>query len=148
MLIVQAVMVSFVAAAGFGVLFNVPKKTIAAGGIAGMAGWVLYQGLAVGYEMNQILATAIASFVVAMISQLFARVLKMPVIVFSVSGIIPLVPGGLAYNTMRHLVGNDFFAATELASQVFLISGAIAFGLVLASVIAQVLLRRGPGARI
>lgn len=141
-LIVETFVVSFIASAGFGVIFNVPRKSIVAGGIAGMIGWVLYSVLAEHFGLNAVMATAISSFVVATISQFFARFYKMPVIVFSVAGIIPLVPGGLAYSTMRHLVGNDYSVAIKSASQVFLISGAIAFGLVLAGVITQLLVRK------
>lgn len=141
-MVVQSFLVSFMASAGFGILFNVPKKTVAAGGFAGMIGWVLYNALAHGNGLNVVLATAISSFIVATISQIFARFYKMPVIVFSVAGIIPLVPGGLAYNTMRHLVANDYNVAVGYASQAFLISGAIAFGLVLGGVITQFLVQK------
>ncbi|HET7577794.1 MAG TPA: threonine/serine exporter family protein [Bacillales bacterium] len=141
-MIVQSFLASFLASAGFGVLFNVPKKAVVAGGIAGMTGWVLFTGLADGYGLNPVLATAIASYVVAELSHVLAKIYKMPVIVFSAAGIIPLVPGGLAYQTMRLLVSSDYNAAIGLASRVFLISGAIAFGLVMAGVAAQLFLKK------
>ncbi|MNR58524.1 hypothetical protein D3C85_1795460 [compost metagenome] len=87
------------------------------------------------------MATLIASFVVTIISQFFAKIYKTPVIVFSVSGIIPLVPGGLAYDAMRNVVQNHYDVAVQLAAKAFLLSGAIAFGLVFSEVI-NVLLRR------
>ncbi|HET7628134.1 MAG TPA: threonine/serine exporter family protein [Bacillales bacterium] len=124
----------FIASAGFGFLFNVPRRAVFAGGIAGMTGWVIYDVLLSVVQLNIVVSTAAAAFAIAVLSQLFARVYKMPVIIFSAAGIIPLVPGGVAYNTMRRFVSNDYYAAVELAAQVFLISGAIAFGLVLANV--------------
>ncbi len=75
---------------------------------------------------------------IAVISQFFAKWYKTPMIIFSVAGIIPLVPGGLSYDAMRKFVENDYNQATQLAAKVFMISGAIAMGLVLAEVINQV----------
>jgi uncharacterized membrane protein YjjB (DUF3815 family) len=60
-------------------------------------------------------------------------------IIFNVSGIIPLVPGVLAYDAMRRVVENDYNAAIPLAAKAFMISGAIAIGLVLSEVINQII---------
>lgn len=72
------------------------------------------------------------------ISLLFARRLKTPVIVFIVCGIIPLVPGGLAYQAMRHIVTSDYQLAIESIFQVGLVSGAIAIGIIFAETLNQV----------
>lgn len=136
MLFVQA-MTSFIASSAFGVLFNVPRKALFQCGLAGMFGWLIYWGL-IRYQMDIIVATLISAFVVAIISQIFSRTRKMPITVFNVSGIIPLVPGGLAFDSMRHFVQNDYNTALEMAAKVFLISGAIAIGLVLSEVINQI----------
>lgn len=58
---------------------------------------------------------------------------------FSVSGIIPLVPGGVAYNALRHVAQNQFDQAVQLGAQAFMISGAIALGLLLSEVTNQVI---------
>ncbi|EIT87097.1 hypothetical protein A374_02549 [Fictibacillus macauensis ZFHKF-1] len=138
---IEAIWTSFLASAGFGILFNVPRKALIPGGICGMIGWVIYEQMAGASQFDLVLATALASFIVATISHVYARLQRMPVIIFSVSGIIPLVPGGGAYDTMRKLVENDYNAAIQLGSQTFLMSGAIAFGLVLAGTIVPLLLR-------
>ena len=65
----------------------------------------------------------------------------MPVIVFSVAGIITLVPGGTAYNAMRNIVQQDYNSAIQNGTLVFMISGAIAMGLVFAEVIMQIIYR-------
>jgi uncharacterized membrane protein YjjB (DUF3815 family) len=64
---------------------------------------------------------------------------RAPVIIFSVAGIIPLVPGGLAYNAMRSFVQNDYSAAMEMAAKALMLSGAIAVGLVLSEVLNQMI---------
>lgn len=138
---VNVFLVSFIAAATFGITFNIPKTTVIPCGFVGMIGWVLYIGLFNGAHLNEVFSTFIASFVIAVISQFLARFYKNPVIVFNVSGIIPLVPGGLAYNTMRYFVESNYMDAMASASKVLLIAGAIAFGLVLAGIIPEILRR-------
>ncbi|MBB6445499.1 uncharacterized membrane protein YjjB (DUF3815 family) [Bacillus benzoevorans] len=130
---------SFIAAAGFGLLFNAPKKALFQCGINGMVGWLLYFFLVEYRGVDSVIASLMAAFVVAIISGLFARWYKAPIIIFNVAGIIPLVPGGLAYDAMRHFVSNDYISALQLAAKVLLISGAIAIGLVFSEVLNQLL---------
>lgn len=128
---------SFIATAGFGILFNAPKETLIKCGLVGMSGWLVYFMLE-GYSGNAVMATLAASVIIAVISQGLAKFYKTPVIIFSVAGIIPLVPGGLAYDAMRHFVESDYNAALGLAAKVLMLAGAIAFGLVFAEVINQI----------
>ena len=81
------------------------------------------------------------SHIVSLVAHFSARKFRMPMIVFSVSGIIPLVPGGIAYNTMRNVMELDYIMGLQNGIRAFLISGAIAMGLVFAEVIMQVLFR-------
>lgn len=85
---------SFIASAGFGVLFNAPKKSLLKCGFVGMVGWFVYIWL-VNWQYDAVISSLIAAFTIAVISQIFAKMYKTPIIIFSVAGIIPLVPGGL-----------------------------------------------------
>jgi uncharacterized membrane protein YjjB (DUF3815 family) len=132
----EQLITSFISTAAFGILFNVPKQSLVKCGIVGMAGWIVYIVLE-NNGLSAVRATLAASFVVAVISQVFAKRYKSPVIIFSIAGIIPLVPGGLAYDTMRHFVENDYNTAIGLAAKTTMISGAIAIGLVFSEVVNQ-----------
>ncbi len=140
------VVTSFLAAAAFGVLFNTPKESLVKVGFVGMLGWILYYGL-VEWGLNKILATLLAAFVVGVISYLFAKRYKTPIIIFTVSGIIPLVPGGLAYYSMKNLVENNYNLAARYATQVLMFAGAIALGLILAEVMNQLIMQYYKGIR-
>lgn len=129
---------SFIASAGFGVLFNAPKKSLLKCGFVGMVGWFVYIWLVTRYY-DAVISSLIAAFTIAVISQVFAKIYKMPIIIFSVAGIIPLVPGGLAYDAMRNFVENDYNTAIQLAAKAFMISGAIAVGLVISEVLNQII---------
>jgi uncharacterized membrane protein YjjB (DUF3815 family) len=131
---------SFIAAASFCILFNAPGRALLQCGFAGMVGWILY--LQLDERWDTVVATFVATVAVGVISQIFARSFKMPVIIFSVGGIIPLVPGGLAYDAMRKFVENDNNQAIQIGVQALLLSGAIATGLVLSEVLGQTFRRR------
>lgn len=141
MVIVEQLGTSFLASVAFGIIFNTPKTSLAKCGLVGMVGWMIYF-LLVQYEVDQALATLAGAFCVAVFSQFFSRKYKTPSIIFSVMGIIPLVPGGLSYDAMRNFVENDYSVALQLAARAFMISGAIAFGLVFSEVINQLIKRR------
>lgn len=134
----EQLITSFIASAAFGVIFNAPVKTLLKCGLVGMVGWMVYIGLN-QYTNDTVFSSVIASFCIAIISQFFAKTYRTPVIIFNVSGIIPLVPGGLAYDAMRQVVENDYNAAISLAAEAFMISGAIAIGLVFSEVINQII---------
>lgn len=131
---------SFIASAAFGLIFNVPSSALMQCGAVGMLGWLIYV-IAAYLGMDAVPATLIAAFLVSVVSQLFSKLYKMPMIVFSASGIIPLVPGGIAYDAMRNVVENQYDTAVQLSAKAFMISGAIAIGLVFSEVIGQIIKR-------
>lgn len=133
---IEQLITSFIASVGFGVIFNVPRNRLIQCGIVGVISWSIYFGLAL-YGMNIILASGVASFFVAIVSQLFSKYYRTPVIIFSVCGIIPLVPGGMAYNAMRSFVENDYGVAVGLTINTLMISGAIVMGVILSEVVNQ-----------
>ena len=133
--IIQGVL-SFLAAAAFGIIFNAPRRMLFYCGFVGMTGWLIYSTFN-QYSRDPVQASFLGAFAVAIVAHLFAKRFKMPMIIFSVAGIIPLVPGGMAYNAMRHIVENDYITSISYASRAFMVSGAIAMGLVFAEVIIQ-----------
>lgn len=140
-MIIEQLVTSFIASAAFGIIFNVPKKTLLQCGSVGMIGWLVYLSFTLN-DVDPIPASLVASFAVAMVSHLFAKAYRTPIIVFNVSGIIPLVPGGMAYDAMRNMVENEYEIAIPLAFKASMISGAIAIGLVFSEVVYQLLRRR------
>lgn len=137
--IIQAVL-SFLAAMGFGIIFNAPRKMLFYCGFVGMTGWLVYSSFS-SLTGDPVQSSFLGAFAVALVAHIFARLFRTPMIIFSVAGIIPLVPGGMAYNAMRHIVENDYITAISFASRAFMVSGAIAMGLVFAEVIIQLMFR-------
>lgn len=127
---------SFLVSLGFAILFDAPKKTLIHCGFVGMIGWIIYFSAA-NEGMEVISASFLASFFISLISHVFAKTFKAPVIIFTVGGIIPIVPGGTAYDAMKHFVLNQYSTAIELSAQVLLVAGAIALGIVFSEVVNQ-----------
>ena len=127
---------SFAAAAGFGIIFNAPKKSLFYCGIVGMTGWLVYSYVD-DLSNDPAKSSFAGAFTVAFVAHLMAKKFKMPMIIFSVAGIIPLVPGGSAYNAMRNVIEKDYSVAVEYGSVALIVSGSIAMGLVFAEIITQ-----------
>lgn len=134
------ILLSFVATMCFGVIFNAPIKVLPWCGLAGSIGWTLYYTMS-NQGIDAVQASFLAAFIVSVVAHFLARKFKMPMIVFSVSGIIPLVPGGIAYNSMRSIIELNYMLGLEYAMRAFMVSGSVAMGLVFAEVIVQLILR-------
>ena len=125
--------VSFFAVSALAVIFNAPIKLIPQCGIVGAVAWT------VNYTLTQngvdaVQSSFVGAFIVAIIAHIFARMFKVPMLVFSVSGIISMVPGSTAYNAMRHMIEFNYIIALEYAMRAMMIAGAIALGLICAEV--------------
>lgn len=137
--IVQLIL-SFFATAGIAIIFNVPRRNLIYCGFVGVVGWMIYFILT-EHGMDIVYASFFSAFIIAIVSHLYARRFKMPMIIFIVGGIIPLVPGGMAYNAMRNVVEDDYIQGLQYGLKAFLITGAIVIGLVFAEVLIQLIFR-------
>ena len=138
--IIIQLIVSFFSTAGIAIIFNVPRNTLFHCGFVGVIGWMIYY-LLTEQGMDVVDASFFSSFIIAIVAHLYARRFKMPMIIFIVAGIIPLVPGGMAYNAMRNVVEDDYLQGLQYGLKAFLITGAIVMGLVFAEVLMQFVFR-------
>lgn len=124
---------SYVATVTFAIITNVPKRALNACGITGTFGWMAYWTV-LQTDSGIGASTLAGTFVVAVLSHTFAKYKKMPITIFNVPGIVPLVPGGLAYQAVRNFVLGDYTEAIGISVQVTVVAGAIAAGLMLSEV--------------
>lgn len=119
---------SFLAA----ILYHAEKKLLVFCGLSGLAGWVIYFSI---YKLSQkvILATFIGAVGVALFSEILARIKKTPATIFLIAGILPIVPGVGAYNTIISFVNKRIDEAFSNALEVTACAGALAFGMILVS---------------
>lgn len=127
---------SFLSSISFAIICNVPKKSIPMGGIVGMLGWMGYVLLSMnGYGVFP--ASVVCSLLLAFAGQIAARIFKMPLTVFYVPGLVPIVPGISAFQAFRQLTLHDY----EAAAMGFLNVGYCAVGIACGIVISDVLFR-------
>ncbi len=132
--------VSFFASVFFAIVFNAPRKLLIACGFVGAIGWMVFT-IAESTELTLAVGVFLGSLSLSLCAHLFARYYKRPVIIFNVAGIIPLVPGGVAYDATKNLIISDFSEALAKGMEATLASGAIAFGLLIAEILFQTFLK-------
>lgn len=119
------VLFSFIATVSFGVITNIPRAVLIPCGLVGSAGWFCYW-LAMSKEVHIGLANFLGAFCIGILSVICSRVFKMPMIIFNIPSLVPLVPGGTIYEAMRYLVVQDYSSSLERLGQVLIIAGSIA----------------------
>ena len=124
--------ISFISTVLFQLYLMRPKVTCSLW--AGAVAWTIYQ-FTVGMDLGKVGASFLGSLILGLMSHTMSRRYKRPVIIFIVPGIIPLVPGGAAYEATRYLVSNNYTYAVNTFLEVTLISGAIAFGILVSEII-------------
>ncbi|MBO0421383.1 hypothetical protein BCR22_14095 [Enterococcus plantarum] len=125
---------SFLASAAYAIITNVPRRSLIACGLSGASGWMFYW-FSTQLGANAALGSLLGALSVAAVSFICSRKLKLPVTIFNIPGMVPLVPGGLAYQAVRNLVIGNYETAVYSSVQAIMIAGAIALGLVLSEVL-------------
>lgn len=138
MAIVFQIICSYCATVSFGVLTNIPKKALHACGLTGTSGWLVYASLK-GYGSSEMIGYFFGALSIGLFSMYFSKKKKMPLIIFNVPSLVPLVPGGAAYQTVRSFVLGDYVAGEHYLIEMVLIATALAAGFMFTSVIEQLL---------
>jgi len=118
------------------ILFNIDRKKIIWAGICGALGWIAYS-IVCERTGSSVAGSFFGAFVVNMYSEFMARRIKTPASMFYVPGIFPLVPGIIAYNTIRYIVEHNYDNAISKGILTMAICGAIAFGIMLSATIVK-----------
>lgn len=128
---------AFLATGVFALFFNANKYDVLWGALLGGIGWTIYKWvLETGGSSLQ--AYFLGSFCVALLSEVLAILIKNPATVFLIPGILPIVPGGGMFFTMRAFVSGSVDLAFELGYATLGAAGSIALGIAIVSVIARI----------
>lgn len=134
---------TFVVTIGFALLFAVPRRYLLGSALAGMLGH-LARTLAFERGVPLELATLLGATTIGAVSALLAGRAKVPMSLFSMSAVISLVPGTIAYRTMLALIAlvstsdppvSLVTDALVLGTRTALVIGAIAVGVVSPSLV-------------
>lgn len=120
---------AFLSVVAFCFILGSPRRYILWAGLTGAFGWALYlllqaRGLSIGTS------TFFAGCLVSLCGQLFARMLKTPVTIFVIPGILPLVPGAGMYHIVDSMLRSDGSMTSYYIAQTFIAAGMIAMSII------------------
>lgn len=148
--LLQTIVLDFVlaalTAAGFAVLFSVPRRLLLACALLGGAAHALRAALNLTFDLPQEWSTLVASTVIGIVAVLLARRLRSPALIFAIAASIPLIPGIPAYTAMVNFLQASTQPSLELAQvhlntallsllKTTLILGSIAIGVAVPSLV-------------
>ena len=129
----EAFVFAFLATVAFGVLFQGPKRILWRSGLIGGLGWMVFIGLKELFAVHSFSANFLATVLIALVSEIFARIWKEPVTVFEIPAIIPLVPGFGMYRGMNYILQDYVGYGSEVLLGAAMDACAIALGIMMVS---------------
>ncbi|KRL53957.1 threonine/serine exporter family protein [Furfurilactobacillus rossiae] len=137
---------AYAATVGFGIILNIPRHALNVAGWIGAAGWAVYELIVLrsGAQIplaQMAIGMLTAGLLIGVLSNWAARVKHMPVILFNIPSLVPLVPGGQAYQVIRNLVTGHGTIALDYLGQVIAIAGMIALGFLLSELLVRITYR-------
>lgn len=121
---------------GFGVLFNIRGKRLAAAAMGGFLSWTLFVILS-RVISNQVVAYFVVSLLTSLYSEAMARVLKTPTTTFTVTALVPLIPGGSLYYTMVSAMESNLETFLTRAVATLQLSAALALGIIVSTTVTR-----------
>lgn len=125
----------------FGIVYKVKNERLPVVAAGGGIGWFLYSIIFCRWE-SILVSNMAASVFATLYSEVMARKLKAPVVVFLLPCLIPLVPGGGLYYTMSYAVLKEMQQCYIYLSNTAEAAIGIAAGVIVASVLVH---RQMPG---
>ena len=119
---------------GFSILFYIHPRRLVVATLGGVLTTGIYL-LGVHFIGGELLPNLLGALVGAGFSEIMGRLTKVPVPIYMVPCVIPLVPGGGLYETMFNFVAGNYAAAATAGMRTLQIALGIAGGIVIASVL-------------
>ena len=128
--------VSFVACAGFVIVFNIHGKGKLLCALGGAVTWAAYC-VAEVLGCEPLLCCFIATCTAAVFSEAMARVRKYPAISYLVISLLPLIPGAGIYYTALYGIRGNMELAAEYGIQTLATAGVMAAGILVISTVVR-----------
>lgn len=103
-MILEDALFSGIAALGFAILFNVPRRALIYCVLAGAVGHAMRTLMMEQFGLSITISTLIGATTVGFMAKYCAYRLKIPSLVFGISGVIPMVPGVFAFQAMLAVI--------------------------------------------
>lgn len=134
------ILMAAVGSLGFSLLFRLYPHQLPFTVAGGAFNWYFYL-ITFRYYEDRVLSFFLATLATAVLAELLARILKMPVITLVVPMLIPLIPGGDLYYTMLALVQSDVKSCSYYGGLVLREAAAMSLGIIIVACAVQTVLR-------
>lgn len=125
------------ATCGFAIFFNVQPKLLLWEALVGAIGWVVFL-VGIDHYENPMIYSFLAAAVISLCSEILARKLKQPAILFVIPGILPLVPGVGLYQTVYLIMFKKYTLAASTGTKAVIVSMGIALGILVIASLSRV----------
>ena len=132
---VELVVLSFIASAGFGVVFHIQWKDLVFAAIGGTIVRIVYISLQAALPDYRFIFTIVAAFCAALYSEILALVKKEPSVLYRYPSIVPLIPGDLFFYVAAGIVWGNTELITTHGPTLGLVLIGISLGFVLCATI-------------
>lgn len=122
---------------GFSLLYNLRGRKLLIASLGGLLAWSVYLVFR-KVVPDESIRYLIASAVITVYAEVFARVLKTPTTSFLVPAVIPLVPGGSLYYTMNHALNTQWQPFISRAFYTLQLALCIAVGIIAVTTLTRI----------
>lgn len=124
----QETLLSFIATLGFALLYQVPRRALIVCAVIGMGGYGLRSILEqVGLDLP--VATFFGALFVGLVGTFPARQSQLPLVLFTITGIICMVPGIPAYKVLVYFHQGDILGGLQSAVEAGFVVVALVCGI-------------------
>lgn len=128
-MVIFEMFISFAAVIAFAVIFDVSRSELILCGISGLVSEGVY--LIMSADNGKAFAVLFAALAATALARSLANIRKVPVTVYLICGIIPLVPGAGMYKTVYEIIASDYLHAALDGIDTIKTATAIAVGIFL-----------------
>jgi len=130
---------SFFAVVAFCYVLGAPPRYRIHAGFIGALGWALFLILRDYYNFAMGPATFFAGCLICTSAQILARILKTPVTIFIVTGILPLVPGAGMYRIAQSAISGDTSLTIQHLAGTLTTAGMLAVSIIVVDSVFRIL---------
>ena len=117
---------------GFSILYHIKGKKLLLAGLGGVISWSLFLALESVFP-DEPVRYLLSSMLIGFYAEILARIQKTPTTTYLVPSIIPHIPGGSLYNTMKAAVNRDWYLCFSKGFDTIMLALGLALGIILVS---------------
>ena len=126
--------------AGFALLFNVRGLKFLFVAAGGLLSWVVYLAVE-SLSGSEVLGYFISAAAMSVYSEIMARTLKSPTTTFIIPTLVPLIPGGSLYKTMRYALSGSVTMFSGTGLNTLKLAAALALGTIISAAFFKPIIR-------